>query len=503
MSETRVEQTRTYSRLYIGGEHVDSSDGSTFQIINPANQGVVAEVAKATPEDARAAVEAAQQAFRSWAKIPAAQRAESVFRAGELIRSRKDELARLLTIEEGKALRESAVEVGEAYKAFMYFAGEGRRLWSIVTPSEQPEKFAMTVRRPLGVVVVITPWNFPIVTPSWGIAPALVCGNTVVFKPASNTPLVAAALVDLLAEAGVPQGVINLITGPGGTVGETLLSHPDVKAVTFTGESATGKRVAEMNAQFLRRQVLELGGKNPLIVARDCELDLTVGAALFASFSNTGQRCTCTSRIIVEKPLVEAFTRKFVDVASGLRVGNGLHPHTEMGPVVSQGAFDKIHRYIDIGVREGAKLLTGGYKYTDSERSRGFFIPPTVFGDVSNDMKIAQDEIFGPVVGILEAANIDDAIAIANDTRYGLSSAIYTKDIQNAYKAIEEIDAGVTFINQGTSGVEVGASFGGVKDSGYGRELGEAAIDHFTEKKTVYIDYSYARRPWFFPWESS
>jgi len=494
---------RLKAKLFIGGDYVDSSDGSTFKVTNPANQEQVGEASKATVSDARAAVDAAQQAFKSWSKVPPAQRAEILFRVGELIRQRTGEIAKIITQEEGKVLREAVTEVGEAYKAVMYFAGEGRRLWSNVTPSEQPNKFTMIVRKPLGVIAIISPWNFPIAVPSWGIAPALVCGNTVVFKPASNTPLTAAAFVELFREGGLPKGVLNLVMGPGATVGEAILNHSDVKGLTFTGESATGKRIANINSNFLRRQVLELGGKNPLIVANDCELDVTVRAALFASYSNTGQRCTCTSRIIVEQPILEKFTRLFVEKAANFRVGNGLDPNVEMGPVVSKDAFEKINNYVEIGKNEGAKLKTGGYRYTDEERRRGFFIPPTVFGNVTNDMKISRDEIFGPVVSMIEAKNITEAIEIANDTRYGLSSAIYTRDIQRAFQAINDLEAGVTFVNQGTSGIEVGAAFGGVKDSGYGRELGEAAIDDYTEKKTVYIDYSYAARPWFFPWDET
>jgi len=487
-------------KLYIDGEYRDSSDGSTFNSFNPATQETVSTVAKGTSQDAKAAIDAAEDAFKVWSDTPAPQRAEVLFKVGEMIRSNREKLARVLTIEEGKALKEALGEVDEGYDIVMYIAGEGRRLWSNVTTSEQPEKFAMVVRRPLGVVAAITPWNFPFSIPLWKIPPAIVSGNTVVFKPASQTPLVAWTILDMFVKAGLPKGVLNMVTGPGAQVGETLVNDPRVKVVALTGEAATGKHIAEVNAKFLRKQVLELGGKNPIIVAKDAPMPSTVYASLFAAFSNAGQKCTAASRIIVEEPLIEKFTKQFVEQASKLVVGNGLDQKTEMGPVSSRAQLEKVRRYAEIGKNEGAKLLTGGVDYVDEAHRRGFFYPPTVFGDASNDMKISQDEIFGPITAIIPAKNIDEAIEIANDTRYGLSSAIYTADIRNAFRSIAKIDSGIGYVNQGPTAAEVHLPFGGVKDSGFGREAGETAIDNYTEKKAVFIDYSYVKRPWYFPW---
>jgi aldehyde dehydrogenase (NAD+) len=498
--EPRLLETQFKAQLYIDGESREASDGGTFPVVNPADQREIGEAALGTSADAEAAVEAAHQAFPTWAELPAPQRAELLYKVGQAILEQKEELARLLTMEEGKVYREALSETTEAYKAVMYYAGEGRRMWSYVYPSDSPQKIGFVVRRPLGVALVITPFNFPISTPVWGIAPALVTGNTVIFKPASTTPLIGHRIVQLFAQAGLPRGVLNFITGPGATVGETLINNPRVKSVHFTGESATGKRVAEVNAEFFRRQCLELGGKNPLLVAKDCPVDTTVSAAVTAAFGSTGQRCTAASRLIVEEPILEEFTRKFTAAASKLRVGDGLKPGVEMGPLVTRAGQEKTRRYVRIGLEEGAKLLAGGREYADGELSKGFFYPPTVFSG-TNDMRIAQDEIFGPVTTIIPAKNVDDAIELANETRYGLSSALYTKDLQAAFKAIWKIDAGVTFINGGPSGIECGAPFGGIKDSGYGQELGETALDHYTEKKTIWLDWSYEKRPWYFPWQ--
>ncbi len=494
--------------LYIAGEYKDSSSEETFEVRNPATGGMLAQVASATPDDAKAAIDAAREAFGKWSKTPAAERAEILFRAGELIRENTESLAESLTMEEGKALRESLAEVKQAYNTVMYYAGEGRRLWSLVTSSETPDKHTMTIRRPLGVSVIITPWNFPIMIPFWGLAPALICGNAVVFKPASYTPILGSKIIDLFVKAGIPRGVLNLITGSGSKVGKALLDNVNVNVVTFTGESRTGKDIAETNARYLRRQVLELGGKNPLIVAADANLKVAVGGALWSAFSNAGQKCTAASRIIVEDSVFDRFVNSFVEAASRLRVGNGLGQGVEVGPLVSESGWQKTKEYVEIGKREGAKLLAGGADLKDPSQnktgvdlSRGYFYSPTVF-EGSNDMRISQEEIFGPVTTIIRAKDMAEAFELANGVRYGLASAIYTTNLRQAFKAMYEIDAGVTFVNQGPVGIEIGASFGGIKDSGYGRELGEAAIDDYTEKKTVYVDYSDAVQPWFYPWRS-
>ena len=484
--------------LVIGGERRGASDGSTFEVKNPATNEVLAKSPRGTPEDTRAAIDIAEEEFESWREVPAPSRAEILYRVGEIIREEQNELARLLTMEEGKAFPEALAEIIEGYDTIMYIASEGRRMWSYVSPSEQTDKVCMVIRRPLGIVGVITPWNFPFSIPLWKIPPALIGGNTVVFKPASNTPLIAMKIVDMFERAGLPKGVLNFVTGPGSKVGETMLGDKRIKVISFTGESVTGHRIAEANAAFLRRQVLELGGKNPVIVANDADLSVAVPAVLYASFSNCGQKCTAASRVIVEEGIYDKFVNAFAQGAKALRVGNGLKEGTEIGPLISPEARSKVEQYVSLGQQEGAKMVSGGKKYEDKERSQGNFFEPTVFAEATNDMKMSQDEIFGPVVAIIRAKNMDKAIEIANDTRYGLSSAIYTRDLKNAFTSLAKINSGIGYVNQGTTGAEVHLPFGGVKDSGFGREAGEIAIENYTEKKAVYIDYSYKVRPWYF-----
>ncbi|MHB1909463.1 MAG: aldehyde dehydrogenase family protein [Nitrososphaerales archaeon] len=484
--------------LVIGGEHRGSSDGSTFDVKNPATNEVLAKVPRGTPEDTRAAIDIAEEEFESWSKVPAPSRAEILYRVGEIIREEQNELARLLTMEEGKAFPEALAEIIEGYDTIMYIASEGRRMWSYVSPSEQTEKVCMVIRRPLGIVGVITPWNFPFSIPLWKIPPALIGGNTVVFKPASNTPLIAMKIVEMFERAGLPKGVLNFVTGPGSKVGETMLGDKRIKVISFTGESVTGHRIAEANAAFLRRQVLELGGKNPVIVASDADLSVAVPAVLYAAFSNCGQKCTAASRVIVEEGIYDKFVETFTQGAKSIRVGNGLKEGIQIGPLISPEARSKVEQYVSLGQQEGAKVVIGGRKYADEERSQGNFFEPTIFSEATNDMKMSQDEIFGPVVGIIRAKNMDRAIEIANDTRYGLSSAIYTRDLKNAFTSLAKINSGIGYVNQGTTGAEVHLPFGGVKDSGFGREAGEIAIENYTEKKAVYIDYSYKVRPWYF-----
>ncbi|HZW56295.1 MAG TPA: aldehyde dehydrogenase family protein [Nitrososphaerales archaeon] len=485
--------------LVIGGDHrVASSDGSTFEVKNPATNDVLARVPKATADDAKAAIDEAEAHFEKWSNTPAPERAEVLYKIGEIIRSEKSELAELLTIEEGKAFEESLAEIVEGYDTVMFIASEGRRMWSYVSPSEQTDKTCMVIRRPVGIVGIITPWNFPFSIPLWKIPPALLGGNTVVFKPASNTPLIGAKIVELFERAGLPKGVLNFVTGPGSTVGEALLDDKRIKMISFTGESKTGHRIAEANSRFLRKQLLELGGKNPVIVAKDADLSYSVGAILYASFSNCGQKCTAASRIIVEREILKEFVAKFAEGAKHLRVGNGLHQGVQVGPLISPQALEKVESYVQLGREEGAHLVTGGGRYSDAERSRGNFYQPTLFDSVSNDMRIAQEEIFGPVTAIIEAQDMEDAIRIANDTKYGLSSAIYTRDVRNAFRSLSQIQSGIGYVNQGTTGAEVHLPFGGVKESGFGREAGEVAIENYTEKKAVFIDYSYKKRSWYF-----
>ena len=485
-------------KMYIDGEWVGSSSGQEFAAVNPATGEEFDRVPKGNGDDVKAAVDAAETAQKSWRDTPAAQRADYVLKAGLLIRENLDAVAKIDVTNVGKPIKEARREVGNAATSAIYFSGLARRMYSNVVDSEQPKKFSMTVRRPVGIVGVITHWNDPASLGMWGIAPALVTGNTVVFKPASNSAVISAELVKVYEKVGLPKGVLNMVTGGGGDVGEALIRNKKVDMTVFTGESATGRHIAEVNAPMFRKQVMELGGKNALIVADDAEISIAAHAALYAAFSSAGQKCTAASRIIVEKGALDRFSRAFAEGASKLVVGNGLREDVEVGPVVSRSQQEKALEYIESGKHDGAALLSGGGAYGDPERKRGYFVKPTVFGSVTNDMKIAREEIFGPVASIISAENVDEAIEIANDTEYGLSSAIYTKDIRKMFKAINEIDAGLTFVNQGTVGPEVGAPFGGVKSSGFGRELGDEAIEHFTEKKTVFIDYSYADRPWYF-----
>jgi aldehyde dehydrogenase (NAD+) len=485
-------------KMYIDGQWVGSSSGREFAAIDPATGEEFERVPKGNEEDVKAAVDAAIAAQRSWRNIPASQRGDYVLRAGLLVREQLEAIARIDVKNVGKPIREARREVGAAATAAIYFSGMARRMYSNVVDSEQPEKFTMVVRRPVGVVGVITPWNDPASLGMWGLAPALMTGNTVVFKPSSNSAVISAELVRVFEKAGLPKGVLNMVTGGGGEVGEALIKNGGINMTVFTGESATGRHIAEVNAPLFRRQVMELGGKNALIVAKDAELEVAARAALYAAFSSAGQKCTAASRIIVEEQVADKFSRLFAEQASKLVVGSGLREDVDVGPVISRSQQENALDYIKAGESEGAVVLAGGGTYEDEERRKGFFVKPTVFGSARNDMKIARDEIFAPVTAIMTVSDIDEAIEVANDTRYGLSSAIYTKDIKNVFKAIDGIDAGMTFVNQGTVGPEVGAPFGGAKDSGFGRELGEEALEHFTEKKTVFIDYSYGDRPWYF-----
>ena len=486
------------SDLIIGGEHRKSSDGSTFNVTNPATDEVLAKVPKGTTDDVKAAVDSAESKFGNWSETPAPERAEILYRAGEIIRKEQNELAELLTLEEGKAFPEALAEIVEGYDAIMFIAAEGRRMWSFVSPSEQKDKVCMVIRRPLGVIGVITPWNFPFSIPLWKIPPALMGGNTLVFKPASNTPLIGMRIAEIFERAGLPAGVLNFVTGSGSGVGEALLNDKRIRMISFTGESKTGHRIAQVNALFLRRQILELGGKNPIIVADDADLNVAIPAILYASFSNCGQKCTAASRIIVEQGIHDEFLERFSEGANALIVGNGMNPGVQVGPLITEEARNKVQSYADLGKDEGAKVLCGGSRYDDKERSRGHFFKPTVFANATNDMRICQEEIFGPVTAVIQARNVENAIDIANNTRYGLSSAIFTRDLKAAFRSLSRIDAGIGYVNQGTTGAEIHLPFGGIKESGFGREAGEIAIENYTEKKAVFIDYSYERRSWYF-----
>ena len=484
-------RTKVYKN-FIDGEWVEASTGQTFEDRNPADtRDVVGIFQKSGKEDVDNAVAAAKQAYAKWRLIPAPRRAEIVYRAAEMLMERKEEYARDMTREMGKILKETRGDVQEAVDTAYYMAGEGRRMFGPTTPSELPNKFAMAVRQPIGVCGMITPWNFPMAIPSWKLLPALVCGNTCVIKPAQDTPLSTFNLVRVLYDAGLPKGVINIVTGFGSEVGTPLTEHADVRAISLTGSSAVGRIVGTTAAKSFKRCSLELGGKNPMIVLDDANLDLAIEGGLWGGFGTTGQRCTATSRIIVQKGIYAEFVERYVDRAKRLKVGNGLDETVEMGPAINENQLKTDLSYVDIGKDEGARLKCGGNVLDKDIYQYGYFMEPTVFADVDPKMRVAQEEIFGPVVSILACDDLEDAIEIANGVQYGLSSSLYTKDVNKAFVAMRDLDAGITYINAPTIGAEVHLPFGGVKATGNGhREGGVGAIDFYSEWKSVYVDYS-------------
>ena len=483
--------TKVYKN-FIDGEWVEASTGQTFENRNPADtRDLVGIFQKSAQADVDAAVSAAKQAFTKWRLVPAPRRAELVYRAAEILIERKEEHARDMTREMGKILKETRGDVQEAIDTAYYMAGEGRRLFGPTTPSELPNKFAMAVRTPVGVCGMITPWNFPMAIPSWKLLPAIVCGNTCVIKPGQDTPLSTFNLVRALGDAGLPKGVVNIVTGFGADVGMPLVEHADVRAISLTGSSEVGRTVGTTAAKSFKHCSLELGGKNPMIVLDDANLDLAIEGGLWGGFGTTGQRCTATSRIIVQKGVYGEFIERYVDRARRLKVGNGLDETTEMGPAVNERQLKTDLQYVEIGLAEGAKLKCGGHRLDQADYQHGWFMEPTVFTDVDPKMRIAQEEIFGPVVSIIPCENLEHAIEIANGIEYGLSSSLYTRDVNKAFAAMRDLYAGITYINAPTIGAEVHLPFGGVKATGNGhREGGLGAIDFYTEWKAVYVDYS-------------
>ncbi|MEO0097855.1 MAG: aldehyde dehydrogenase family protein [candidate division WOR-3 bacterium] len=477
---------------FIDGRWVPSVTGKTYENRNPANYDeIIGIFPQSNYEDVEKAVGAAKRAYEHWRKVTAPKRGEILRKAGEIMLERKEELAKLMTQEMGKILKEARGDVQEGIDTAFYAFGEGRRLFSYTTPSELPNKMAFVIRQSIGVWGIITPWNFPIAIPSWKIFPALLCGNTVVFKPATDTPACAAKFVEILAEAGVPDGVVNLVFGKGGEVGEAILNHPDIRGVSFTGSSEVGKRIGEVCGKMLKKCSLELGGKNAQIVLNDANLDLALEGVLWGAFGTTGQRCTATSRLILEEGIYNEFLERLVKRVKKIKIGNGLKPDTEMGPLINENQRKKVDEYVKIGIKEGAKLACGGKYYEEGECKKGFFYEPTIFLDVREDMRIFQEEIFGPVLSVIKAKDFEEAIRILNNSKYGLSSSIYTNDIRKAAKAIEMIEAGITYVNAPTIGAECHLPFGGVKETGNGhREGGWTVYDIFSELKTVYIDYS-------------
>src|SRR4051812_24553342 len=485
-----TEQTESFKN-FIGGEWLDAASGETFTTTSPANGETLGVFPKSGSEDVDRAVEAAKTAFEDWRLVPAPKRGEILFRFARLVEEHKDEIADLMTHEMGKVSAEAGGDVQEAIDMSYYMAGEGRCLFGHTTPSELRDKFNMSVRMPIGVVGVITPWNFPIAIPSWKIAPALVCGNTVVFKPATDTPLLGERFVELLVEAGVPAGVVNIVHGGGGAVGDRLVRHPDVRVITLTGSRETGVEVMRNAAEGLKHVHLELGGKNAIVVLDDADVDLAVEGILWSAFGTSGQRCTAASRVIVEQGVYEQLQSKLVSAAEQLRLGYGWDDDTDVGPVINKPSLEKIDSYTQVGKDEGAKLLTGGEVATGNGLDKGFYYRPTIFGDVDPEMRIAQEEIFGPTTALIPVKGFDEAIRVSNGIKFGLSSSIFTRDVNKAFRAMRDLQAGITYINAGTIGAEVHLPFGGTKDTGNGhREAGQAALDVFTEWKSIYVDYS-------------
>ena len=477
---------------FINGEWKEAASGRAFENRNPANtDDLVGMFPASTSEDVDAAVTAASEALKSWRLVPAPKRGEILYRAAETLVRRKEELARDMTREMGKILAETRGDVQEAIDMTYFMAGEGRRLAGQTTPSELRNKFAMSVRQPLGVCAMITPWNFPKAIPSWKIMPALVCGNTVVIKPAEDTPLSTYNLAQILSEAGLPNGVLNVVNGEGPDAGAPLARHKGVAAVSFTGSSEVGRLVNEACASSFKPCHLEMGGKNILLVLEDANLDLAVEGAVWAGFGTSGQRCTAASRVAVHQNIYKEFLEKFLARVKALKVGDGLDAATEMGPCINQTQLETVMRYVEIGKSEGARLCAGGQRLTGGPWARGWFHEPTVFADCTPQMRIAQEEIFGPVVAVLEFENFEQAIEIANGVPYGLSASIYTRDVNKAFAAMRDLHTGIVYVNAPTIGAEIHLPFGGTKRTGNGhREAGNAALDFYSEWKTLYIDYS-------------
>jgi alpha-ketoglutaric semialdehyde dehydrogenase len=481
----------TYNN-FIDGAWVPAGSGDVFENVNPADtRDIVGLFQRSNRQDVEHAIAAARRAYADWRLVPAPKRAEILFRAAQLIVDRKEQLARDMTREMGKVLEETRGDVQEAIDMTFFIAGEGRRQYGQTTPSELRNKFAMSVRQPMGVCGIITPWNFPMAIPSWKIIPALVCGNTVVFKPATLTPLSALNFVRILDEAGLPPGVVNLVTGGGEEVGTSIAVSDAVKVVSFTGSTSVGRTVSEHAAPSFKKVHLEMGGKNVIMVMDDANLDLAVEGCVWGGFGTSGQRCTAASRVVVHRSVYPRFVAQFVSRVRALRVGNGLDEATHMGPVVSRGQLETVKEYVAIGRSEGATLAYGGHEIAAGDLRHGFFHEPTIFTDVSPSMRIAQEEIFGPVVSVIPCGSLDEAVAIGNNVAYGLSASIYTQDINKAFAAMRDMYTGIFYVNAPTIGAEVHLPLGGTKDTGNGhREAGTAALDVFSEWKSIYIDFS-------------
>ncbi|MER2191698.1 MAG: aldehyde dehydrogenase family protein [Solibacillus sp.] len=476
---------------FIDGAWQESLAQQSLPVVNPANGEVLGGVPLSTADELAHAVESAKRAQRLWAQVPAPKRADYLYAIGFKLRERKEEIAEMLTREMGKVIEEARGEVQEGIDMALYMAGEGRRLFGETVPSELPNKFALSVRAPIGVVGLITPWNFPIAIATWKAFPALVAGNTVVWKPSNETPFMAKMLAEICQEIGLPKGVFNVVFGAGPTIGTALIEHPDVRVISFTGSTTTGSKVAELGGRHLKKISLEMGGKNAVIVMDDADLDLAVDGILWSAFGTAGQRCTACSRVIVHKDVKAELTERLLARARTLKIGDGLDSSVKVGPVINRAALEKINHYVQLGKQEGATLLLGGRALTEPPYDNGFYFEPTIFTNVTSDMVIAQEEIFGPVLSLIEVSSLDEAIEVNNSVKFGLSSSIFSRDVNTIFKAQERLDTGIVYVNAGTTGAEIHLPFGGTKGTGNGhRDSGQAALDVYTEWKSVYIDYS-------------
>lgn len=476
---------------FIGGEWVKDTTLQSMPVINPANGEELGTLPLSTKVQVDLAVQKAKEAQKSWALIPAPKRADYLYDIAFKLKEKKEHLAQTLTREMGKVIEEARGEVQEGIDMALYMAAEGRRLFGETVPSELPNKFAMSVRAPIGVVGLITPWNFPIAIATWKAFPALVAGNTVIWKPSNETPFMAYELAKIFEEVGLPEGVVNIVFGSGPTVGTAMVEHPDIRVISFTGSTETGSKVAELGGKHLKKVSLEMGGKNAVIVMNDANLDLAVEAILWSAFGTAGQRCTACSRVIVHKDVKQELETRLVAATKQLMIGDGLDPTVKVGPVINKAALEKINHYVEIGKQQGSKLLLGGEILTVGALANGFYYAPTIFSDVAADSILAQEEIFGPVLSIIEVSDLEEAIEVNNSVKFGLSSSIFSQDINQVFKAQQLLDTGIVYINAGTTGAEIHLPFGGTKGTGNGhRDSGQAALDVYTEWKSIYVDYS-------------
>ena len=460
-------------------------------VLNPANGDELAQVPLSSEDEVKQAVAAAKKAQKKWALVPAPKRADYLYEIGHLMKARKEHLSQVLTKEMGKVIEEARGEVQEGIDMAFYMAGEGRRMFGETVPSELQDKFAMSVRAPIGVVGLITPWNFPIAIATWKSFPALVAGNTFIWKPATETPLMAYEMSLIFEEVGLPKGVANIVYGAGSEVGTALIEHPDVRVISFTGSTETGRHVAELGGRHLKKVSLEMGGKNAVIVLEDADIELAVEGILWSAFGTAGQRCTACSRVIVHKDVKEELQKRLIESMKELTMGDGLDETVKVGPVINNKALEKIQSYIEIGKEEGANLAAGGNVLTEDKFANGHYFEPTLFTDVAWDSRLAQEEIFGPVVSLITVDSLDEAIEVNNSVKYGLSSSIFSQDVNKVFRAQRDLDTGIVYINAGTTGAEIHLPFGGTKGTGNGhRDSGVAALDVFTEWKSIYIDYS-------------